>query len=107
MKAVILTEASKVMRKQNGAEYVLLTAKIESGPLKDMNVTAVRTILNKDGEEKRIPRVNEKVTLHHTELPSATDPTKKVHFFEVQTMGTIIPTADNDTISAKLAALPF
>lgn len=97
-KAVILTGASKVMSKSNGGQYVLHTAQITEGALKGQKVTATRTILNKDGEEKAGVNQNDEVILYCNIVADAEG--KRKPFFEISSK---IDVADDATILAMLA----
>lgn len=96
--AVITREASKLMTKSNGGEYVLHNAEItEDGPLKGTIVTCSRTLKNEKGDIKKGVKTDQEVTLW---LQVVTDEAgKKKPFFEVQAGDT----ADTDeNILSKL-----
>lgn len=102
-KAVIKGKPSKVMDKNNEAQgkYVLINCLITEGPAKDMEVTGTFTILNRDGEVKEVPSLGDEVMLHHTVLPSTTEPGKFRHFFEI---GSVFVDTDHDKLTELLGS---
>lgn len=97
MKAIIKGQASKVMSKSNGAEYVLINCLILDGPAKGSVVAGTRTVVNAEGIEKSIPSIDDEVTLHHSVVPSTSKPGSFVHFFEISTA---MQTESNDALTA-------
>ena len=84
-KAQIKSNPSRIMKKSNGSEYVLINAEILEGPAKGKIVAATRTIKNAEGVTKSVPEIGTEVTLYHQALESSSEPGKYVHFFEVST----------------------
>lgn len=99
IKAVVRSNASKVMQKSNGAEYVLLNCEILDGPAKGAIVAGTRTTINENGEEKSIPEIGTEVVLYHRTMASTKEEGKFVHFFEVSTG---LATTSNDELTALL-----
>lgn len=80
-KGIVVSSPSKVLDKSNGGKYVLHVVEITDGVLKGQRVTAQRTILNKDGEDKEYCIEGEEVTIHAT---IAENEQGKKPFFEIQ-----------------------
>ncbi len=102
MTAIVKGTASKVMPKNNGAQYVLITCLITSGPATGLMVSGTRTILTKDGVTKKTPELNAEITLYHSVVPSTKEGEKNQHFFEISTGADTASNADLDTAFGNL-----
>lgn len=98
MTAIVKGNASKVLPKSNGAQYVLINCLITSGPAKGLTVLATRTILTKDSVTKSIPDLNAEITLYHSVVPSTKAGEKNQHFFEISTGADTASNAELDAI---------
>lgn len=98
MTAIVKGNASKVLPKSNGAQYVLINCLITSGPAKGLTVLGTRTILTKDSVTKSIPDLNAEITLYHSVVPSTKAGEKNQHFFEISTGADTASNADLDAI---------
>ena len=65
-KARIISGPSKLMTKSNGGAYVLHTAEVLDGKLKGLKVSATRTLINAQKEEKSAVDMGQEVTLYMT-----------------------------------------
>jgi len=98
MTGIVKSVGSKVMAKNNGAQYVLQNVLITSGPATGMLVLATRTTLTKEAKVKKIPELDAEVTLYHSVVPSTKAGEKNQHFFEISTGADTASNADLDAI---------
>ena len=97
MTGIVRSTASKVLAKNNGASYVLMSVEITSGKAKGLTVLATRTTITKEAVVKSVPEMDSVVTLYHSVVPSTKEGEKNQHFFEISTGA---DTASNATLDA-------
>jgi hypothetical protein len=100
--AQITYVTAELRSKSNGGQTQLVQAHIIDGPLAGLTVLAQRTVKNASGAIKELVAKGDDVILHHTQMPSTTNPGEMMNFFEVST-GAI--GATQEEINAKLNAV--
>lgn len=99
---IVTREASRVLFKENGAEYVLHNVEITEAPTEfsaivGQSVLASRTILDKEGKSREGVNLNERVAVYVSQAPDRENPGVMRTFFDIGKEST---TASQDMLSS-------